>query len=232
MSNSTVKATRATVFIGGIEIRAYVLPNGDVKLAGRNVTDAVAEPANSLVRGMGVKSLKALPGADLSLLQVKADTGESLVPVAVEDAVQYWAIMAGKGNAQAMAIITALAVESIERRVDRALGIQRSEEERDARLALRVKRVDAFQGWTECLKDYQVRTGIYGTPKGKQMFADTIRLVNMRLFGQPHFNCDRDTMTMQQQMAIESFEVLLKRRYSPGADAVAVVHECLDFFKA
>ena len=36
------------------------------------------------------KSLKALPHKDQSLGQVKANTSESIVPVAIEDAMDYW----------------------------------------------------------------------------------------------------------------------------------------------
>ena len=64
----TKKAERATITVGSIEMNVYQMPDGNYKLAGRNVTDAVEESANSLLRKLGVKSLKALPGADLSLL--------------------------------------------------------------------------------------------------------------------------------------------------------------------
>ena len=135
-----------------IQINAYLLPDGRIKLAGRNVTDAIEEPNNSLARIMGVKSLKALPGADSSLIQVKTETGEKLTPVSIDDAIAYWTKMAIKGNHRAATLIGALAAESIERRVDRAFGIQRTEEERDLRLSTRIATRKDFRWLTDALK--------------------------------------------------------------------------------
>jgi len=151
----TMKAQRATIAIAAdIEINAYLIPDGRIRLAGRNVTDAIEEPANSLLRIMGVKTLKALPSADSSLLQIKADTGESVTPVSIDDAIAYWTKMAIKGNQRAATLIGALAAESIERRADRAFGIQRTEEERDLRLATRLSTRKDFRWLTDALKQH------------------------------------------------------------------------------
>ena len=152
-----MKAQRATIAIAAdIEINAYLLPDGRIKLAGRNVTDAVGEPNNSLPRIMGVKSLKSLPSADLSLIQVKADTGETVTPVSIDDAIAYWTKMAIKGNQQAATLIGALAAESLERRADRVFGIQRTEEERDLRLATRLSTRKDFRWLTDALKAHGI----------------------------------------------------------------------------
>lgn len=72
----------------------------------------------SLPRFHGVKSLKYLPGIDKSLPQLKAVTGEILIPVSIEDAVRYWVHEGKHGNLLAQALVEALAIESIERRAD------------------------------------------------------------------------------------------------------------------
>lgn len=62
-------------------------------LAGRSVTGAIDQHASSLLRSMGVKSLKDLPNLDLTLTQtgdLKADTGGSFVPISIKDAAVYW----------------------------------------------------------------------------------------------------------------------------------------------
>ena len=225
----SIKAERATIDIGGIPLNAYMLPGGEYRLAGRNVTDAIEKHDSSLREIMGVKSLKALPHADSSLSEVRAETGEKFIPVAIEDAVAYWAIMASKGNAKALAIVVALATESLERRADRAFNIKRTEQERDERLKLRINRISAFRGWTDCIKDWQEAKGIYGTPDGKKQYADLVRLVNLRLFNQPHFNCDRDTMTIDQQLQIGAFEMNLRNRYRPERNLLNIIEECLAF---
>ena len=150
MTNITPsKAIRVGISLGEIPLDVYQMPSLIYKMSGRNVTDAIDEPNNSLIRIHGVKSLKALPHADSSLIQVKAVTGETFIPVSIEDAAFYWAEMAQRGNNKAKAILIACTVESIERRADHALGIMRSEDERNERSKLRMSRVLARYSWTD-----------------------------------------------------------------------------------
>jgi len=153
--SKTVKAKRASIDIGGIVINVYQLPDGSYRLAGRNVTDAIEEPANSLLRFAGVKTLKALPHADKSLLQVKAETGESFVPVAIEDALAYWGEMSfEKRNPLAKAIVLACAAETIERRADRAFHVQRAEADYDAALKVRVGSIRHRKDFAKEIQDF------------------------------------------------------------------------------
>jgi len=131
---TTIKAVRGLVALGDIPLNVYMLPNGEYKLAGRNVTDAIKEHAMSLSRLMGVKSLKDLPHADLSLSQIKAKTGETFIPVSLLDASEYWLRAAIEGNPMAKAISMACMVESIERRADAFFGVNRSEGDRNRRV--------------------------------------------------------------------------------------------------
>lgn len=137
-NSKTIRASRATISIGDIPVNVYQLPDGSYRLAGRNVTDAVGEHHSTLARFHKVKSLKALPGNASSLTQVKSDSGETFIPVSIEDAMDYWLSRVGS-NDKAKAIARALMSESIERRADRQFGIQRSESERDERLKIRMQ---------------------------------------------------------------------------------------------
>ena len=233
MSNSTKRATRATVQIGDIPIDVYQLPDGSYRLGGRQVTDAVKEDSKSLPRFYGVKTLKALPGADGSLRQVRADSGETFIPVAIEDAVGFWAgMMTSKGNIDAQALIVALATETLERRADRAFGVKRQEEEYDAALALRVKRIRHRRLWTDVIKDSQEKQGIYRTRQGQRQFAALTIKVNRKLFGVDDFDHNRDNMTPDQQERIEGFEFMLSARYDSiggTVDMAALIDECFEF---
>lgn len=130
----TIKAVRGLIDLGGISLSVYMIPSGRYLLAGRNVTDAIDEASNSLLRIMGVKSLKGLPNASPSLIQVKANTGESFIPVSPLDASMYWGKMTAAGNRKAQAILVALSVDSIERRADAVFGVHRTEDERNRRV--------------------------------------------------------------------------------------------------
>lgn len=229
---STIKARRIQFSIGDIQMNGYLLPDGRKKLAGKNVTDAIDEHDSTLPRLWGVKSLKALPHADSSLPQIKADTGETFVPVDVEDAIDYWSAMGERGNRKASALMKALAHESVERRIDRALGIHVEESERDRQLLDRLSRLQARKDWTDRIKEYQEREGYYMTLKGKSEFKTLTERVNKQLFGRTHFHCNRDTMTPQQQRLIENFEITLSRQVSkhPSLSITEVVDKALELY--
>lgn len=140
------KAKRTKIRIGGIEVNAYLLPDGrTVKLAGRNVLEVVGyDGTRSLVHYWGVKSLKQLPHADLSLGRdgtIKSTEGESFIPVAVEDVIPFWN---KNGGEIGKALVEALAIESIERRVYNSLGIEVAEEEIDQRVRQRVFHLKSY----------------------------------------------------------------------------------------
>ena len=101
--SKTVKAQRATLDIGGITINVYQLPDGSYRLSGRNVTDAIGKPSNSLTRWAGVKSLKDLPHADMESIQ--SDMGETFTPVSVPDTLAYWGTCAARGNTHARSLL-------------------------------------------------------------------------------------------------------------------------------
>ena len=151
--SKTVKAQRATLDIGGITINVYQLPDGSYRLSGRNVTDAIGEDDKTLPRFYGVRSLKSLPHANLSLPQIKANTGESLVPVAIEDAMDYW-LGRSSANPLARTLSRALMSETIERRADRAFNIQRAEADYDAALKVRVGSIRHRKEFAKEIQDF------------------------------------------------------------------------------
>jgi hypothetical protein len=237
-NHSISKAQRAQISIAGICVNVYFLPDATYRLAGKNVTDAIGVDHKSLGRTMRVKTLKALPHAGLNLIPIKADSGESFIPVAIEDAIVYWGIMATKGNQNAFALIVALATESLERRADSVFKIKRSEEEYEARTKLRRERVLARQSWTDQIKLRQEHHGYYRDENGKvsakasEEYKRLTIKVNLVLFGQPHFEGNRDNMTLEQQSTIHAFETFMARwgaKY-PDKEATVLVQDCLNLF--
>lgn len=210
MSEKYSKAIRVSINIGDSSLDVYQLPNGDYDLAGKQITDVIDEPNNSLYRFYGVKTLKALPHKGLGSIQpVKTNEGGSFIPVSIDVATKYWMAMAVKGNVKAQALLEACLAESIERRADHALGIQVSEQERNERMELRMKRVKTRYNWTDSLKArYEALNGV---APSKKHYQDWTVKANLALFKQPHFCCDRDTMTVEQQRIIEGFEYLCCR---------------------
>lgn len=70
-----------------------------------------------------------------------------------------------------------------------------------------MERIVALRTWTDIVRDRSV--ALIGTPPQPEMYRELIVSVNRALFGQPHFKCDRDNMTPDQQRVITSFETML-----------------------
>jgi len=152
-----IKAVRAQIFLGDIPLNVYQMPDGTYRLAGRNITDAIKDHPMTLSRSLGVKSLKDLLPNDLSPSQIKSETGESFVPVSIENAARYWHAKSLEENEIAQRLTLACLIESIERRADAAFGIQRTEEERNQRLQQRLEgKVTRFE-WTDAIQLYAER---------------------------------------------------------------------------
>jgi len=229
----TIKASRATILLGDILINVYQMPDGSYKLAGRNVTDAIEEAANTLTRYYGVKSLKDLPGADLSLLQVKAETGESLTPVSLTDATKYWRDRSKKGNLIADAIIDAVLIESIERRADAAFGVQRSEEERNQRFKARVDGITTRRTLTDAIKDFISSHPELSDNAVKFMYSNVTDGIYRSLFGR---SCKRltddlkaeqdklrDSLTVMELNNLNAFESMVMRLVDRGSEPLEAV---------
>ena len=100
----------------------YVLPDGRKFFSGHDITSVIGEDDESLCQFYGEKSLKDLPHMDTSLTQIETDSGETFIPVSIEDVTFYWKIMAHLGNEKASDLMYYLDNEPIGIRIE-ALGI-------------------------------------------------------------------------------------------------------------
>ncbi len=212
---TTQKAVRATIKLGDTELDVFQLPNGEYRLSKGQACDVVNLDRKRLSQIFQKNSLKALlgEGKSLSEFTVKSKVeGENanldLLPINI--VLLLWSeVPEGK------VLVQAAAFEALERRADTAFGIQRTEEERNERLKLRSQSKITRRSYTDILKEKLIEQ--YGEDGYKAMakqgyFRDVTIKVNMHLFGQPHFKCDRDNMTTDQLVDIEHFEKMLERR--------------------
>ena len=224
---SIVTAKISEVKIGPLTMQGLMSDQGEFGVAVPQIAKHFQFPNKHASR-----DLKALCGEGFQFPKWATPLNPKAVNVlplvAVEKVILELAL---KGHPLAVEMTRALVGLSLHQLFCDSFGVEFGPAQRQEFLGDRLKRVSAFYGWTDCIKDYQQRQGIYGTDQGNRMFGDCIRLVNRRLFDQPHFNCDRDTMTIEQQLDIETFETLLKRHYKPGANVTDVIYKCLDFFQ-
>lgn len=198
----TKKATIAAVTIGPWEVSGLMLPDGTYAIAVSQLAEIFQIPTKHSSR-----QFKALLDEGFQFPKCRSELHPKAVNIlTLENAVKVIRALDRKGNETAQAFTDAILEESLERRFDTAFGKEVTEQERNASLALRMQRIKARRSYTDLIKLHQEYLGYYGTQRGKDEFRGLTTKVNLALFGQPHFKCDRDTMTPFQQRTIAAFE--------------------------
>jgi hypothetical protein len=167
------------------------------------------------------REVKALMGEDFQFVKCLSELNNRKVnTLSIEEAARFAQLLAFKGNALAQSFCLASVSETLERRFDRAFEKVVDEEEYNHRLALRMKRVLARKDWTDVLMERHV--DLYKVKPCPNDYRAWTTEVNWHLFDRPHFNSDRDTMSLAQQETIFDFERMAKRlakkhpTYSPS----------------
>ncbi len=145
------KAKQATISLGELEVDGFQMPDGSYRMSQAQATQAIEEPPVYALRFLGAKGAKALLGEGYTdykpesveveaTNQSRGQTRINALPLEVVSA--YWLYRAFRGNRQAMLLCMALLSENLERRFDAAFGIERTESERNQRLAQRNQQLD------------------------------------------------------------------------------------------
>jgi hypothetical protein len=133
-----IKAVRAIVPLGAIEIEGLMLPDAGYRMSQAQASEAVEEPPVYALRFLQSKDSKALLGEGYtdytpetievqSAPGVRGQTRVNALPLEVVAA--YWLYRAYRGNRKALLLCWALLSESLERRFDAAFGVTRAESE-------------------------------------------------------------------------------------------------------
>lgn len=144
----SIKATRASVQIGALEVDGFMLPDGSYRMSQTQAADCVGKAEINARRFLSSKTIKALLGEGYTPDSIEIESGEQLrgqsrfnaLPLEVVTA--YWFHQASQGNQQALTIVWALLTESLERRFDTAFGVIRTEQERNEKLQERIRQIE------------------------------------------------------------------------------------------
>lgn len=180
--NSTVKATRTVIQLGNKEIEGFQLPCGKYKLSQSSTTLAVGKPPKRMVeltRSEAGQSLLTL-GFEKGL-KVAVENSKPVTLVTLEVAFQFWVLELSIGNLDALALVSACGIESIERRLDTAFGVIRSEQERNERFKIRQLSILSRHFWTDCI-DLYCRTNDVSEDYKKWIYIHVSDTLNRRLF--------------------------------------------------
>ncbi len=145
-SSVTGKAKRRTIHLGDIPLEVFQLPSGEYKLSQTQAAEAIEKDERSFREFLGSKSPEALPykGFESAKLAVE-DSNVPINPIPVRLAIAYWTKESLARNVISIRLLAACAVETIERRADKAFGVQRTEDEYNQRFrSASTKLVDFF----------------------------------------------------------------------------------------
>lgn len=126
------KAVKAILILeeGGLELAVFQLPDGKYNLSMTQVAEAVDNTRlnKSFTEFLNGKSPEALPYKGYNFTEVLTEgVGGHIKGVTFDIAVAYWAYQARKGSMKALALVSALAKESLEKRADKLFGVVKSE---------------------------------------------------------------------------------------------------------
>lgn len=151
----TTKAARATIQLGDIELDVFQLPDGTYQISQSQTTNAVNKPPKRMVElAQSDKGQILIQSGFEKGLKVRVEGSKPVNLIPLEVAFQFWVLELSIGNPEALALVSACGVESIERRADAAFNVVRSEVERNERLEARIKGKVARRFLTDAIKDY------------------------------------------------------------------------------
>ncbi|MEM7771614.1 MAG: hypothetical protein AAF327_14040 [Cyanobacteria bacterium P01_A01_bin.37] len=148
--SEVIKARRTEVRIGSLVVNGFMLPDGTYRMSQTQSAETVGLSERNARDFLNSKALKALLGEGYtpatsqieidSSEQVRGQTRFNALPLDVVSA--YWQWQSHRGNKAALSLCIALVTETLERRFDNAFGVERTEEERNQRLQIRVGQLE------------------------------------------------------------------------------------------
>lgn len=135
-----MKAKRATIAIGTMEIDVFQLPDGSYRMSQTQVAETVGKKELSFRQFFQSKWLKALPGIDpdsvnFTKIEREDEAGAAISGVPLLFASAYWLKEAIAKNKQAQILAWACMAETLTRRADAAFGVTRSDDKYQAKTA-------------------------------------------------------------------------------------------------
>lgn len=225
MNNSTVRAERATIFLGDkISLSVYQLPNGEYRLGLSQILLAIDEPKNWVggLQSRTPKILKTLEAKGFTgyIEEVSVDKTRAKT-LSITDSVLIWRWFDKQDNVKAAAIIDACVAESIERRADKAFGVQRSEEDYQQTMKVRIDGKVVRQSLTDVISDYIKRHPELSDNNKKWLYKNCSDKTNIIVLGKiakkvaEDLGCDRsklrDFLQAEQLVRLASMEDLIVR---------------------
>lgn len=129
-------AQHVTIALAGSNLDVFQLEDGTRVGSLTSTAEAVGKTAQSISDFLNGKSPEALPYKGFLFQKVKSPRGNKPINAVPFDLmVAFWSYQAGRGNKDAQALLAAGILEMMERRVDGAMGVKKTEAVYEAQTA-------------------------------------------------------------------------------------------------
>jgi hypothetical protein len=169
MTSSRIRVNAVEFSLGNLTLNGYkpenvLEPN---YLSGRQIAQCIDIDESATREKKLSKDLKAMLGNDFTIVQgvyKMKSGGETKINLwTTEQAFIFWTYQATKSwNQKALTLVLACGAESLDRRINRAFGVQLDEEEYNARMKARMEGKITRRQLTDAVADYIKRHNITG----------------------------------------------------------------------
>ena len=133
-----IKARHEFIKLGTQELSVFQLPDMSYRLSQTEVAIVVDRDESFFRKFLDSKSPEALPykGFKTGKIFSEGSRGRPANAIPISLAAAFWTKEGVKGNEKAIRLLHAAAIENIERRADKAFGVERTEEKRNERFEI------------------------------------------------------------------------------------------------
>jgi hypothetical protein len=155
---TTIKAERATITLGDIELDVFQLPDGSYRYSYELLAAILEKDKSILSDKKSPYDIRKLTGNPETNQKVKLDgIGYSYSTISQKDLTSALLSLVKLGCIKAYAYVEAALQEPFEARADAAFNVIRTEEARNNRLAQRAKNTMIRRTLTDSIRDYTIK---------------------------------------------------------------------------
>lgn len=152
-----IKAVRFSHTLGNTELDFFQLPDGSWATSQAQVTNAVNKPPKRMVQLAQSEKGQSLIAAGFEKgLKTSVEGSKPVTLVSLDVAFQFWVLELAIGNPEALALVVACGIETLERRADKLAGKIRTEQEYNERFIIRRDGIVSRNFWTDCIDAWMI----------------------------------------------------------------------------
>ena len=212
---NVIKAVRYNFTVADTLLSGYLMPDGSCRLSKTDAVTLIGCDKRRLSQLLEKKVAQTLLPQGLGVVRIPTESGK-IDAISISDFCNLCVIALTSGYDQAIAFAGASMAEVIERRFDAAVGIIRSEEERNERFVIRRDGIVSRFFWTDTLDAYIASHDVSDAYK-RFIYINVSDAVNKAILGTtakkyreslglPDGVSARDYLTTEQLKQIDTIE--------------------------